>query len=306
MVGVAPEDSNRPLDPRLHDDFLFRTRPTSYRDAVTAETTNDSAGDLLDGSEPRDEALPLLVDAHGGRLFSLGLRFCGNREEAEDLVQETFLQAYRSWDQFEGRSRVATWLYTIASRICQRFHRRKSGEPEHLESLEELLPFGESRMGVVPHDDPIAAGIRAEGREQIEAAIAALPLDFRMPLVLKEIVGLSLAEIAATLGIRAATVKTRLHRARLRIRKALEDALPRKEVPPAIYSKQVCMDLLQAKQDTLDRGAPFEFPDRVVCERCSELFATMDLTQEICRDIAQGELPDTVRQELLARLRAEA
>ena len=259
----------------------------------------------LDGTEPADEALPLLVEAQGGRLFSLGLQFCGSREEAEDLVQETFLQAYRKWSQFQGRSSPATWLYTIASRICQRFHRRRSGEPDRLESLDELLPFGEARMAVVPERgrDPLAEGIRAEARRRTEVAIAGLPIAFRMPLVLKEIVGFSLAEIAQILGVKEATVKTRLHRARLRIRKALEGALPVEEVPPAAYSRQVCLDLLQAKQDALDRQVAFEFPNELVCERCSALFATLDLARDVCRDLARGQLPDGLRRELLAQLR---
>ena len=258
----------------------------------------------LDGSEPPEVALPLLVEAQGGRLYSLGLRFCGNREEAEDLVQETFLQAYRKWSQFQGRSSAATWLYTIASRACQRFHRKKSGEPDRLVSLEELLPFGESLMAVVPSDDegPLAERIREEGRIEIEEAIANLPVTFRMPLVLKEIVGFSLAEIAGILGIKEATVKTRVYRARLRIRKALEDVLPTREVPPLAYSKQVCLDLLQAKQETLDRGIEFDFPNHVVCERCAELFATMDLAQGVCQDIARGELPPKLREELLSKM----
>ncbi|MFT7540926.1 MAG: RNA polymerase sigma-70 factor (ECF subfamily) [Gammaproteobacteria bacterium] len=265
-------------------------------------------GTELDGSESREVALPLLVEAHGGRLYSLGLRFCGNAQEAEDLVQETFLQAFRHWDQFAGRSKVSTWLYTIASRVCQRFHRKKSGEPEHVDSLDELLPFGESRMAVVPdthgEDDPLGMSMREEGRAQLEQAIIELPLDFRMPLVLKEIAGFSLAEVAGVLDLKEATVKTRLHRARLRLRKALEEALPRAEVPATIYSSQVCLDLLQAKQETLDRGLAFEFPDQMVCERCSKLFETMDLTQELCHEIARGELPDVLRETLLAEFRS--
>lgn len=262
----------------------------------------------LDGSESPKEAMALLVEAQGGRLYALGLRFCGGRHEAEDMVQETFLQAYRNWSKFEGRSSAATWLYTIASRVCQRFHRKKSGEPERLESLEELLPFGEPLMAVIPSDDegPLAERIREEGREEIEAAIADLSPDFRMPLVLKEIVGFSLADVASIMGIKEATVKTRLHRARLRIRKALEGALPMREVPPPVYSKQVCLDLLQAKQDSLDQGVGFEFPDHMVCERCAELFATMDLAQDICEDIARGELPEGLRRQVLEHIESTA
>jgi len=244
------------------------------------------------------------VEAQGDRLYALGRRFCGNREEAEDLVQETFLQAYRKWEQFQGRSSAATWLYAIAMRLCRRSRRRRAGEPDHLESLEELLPFGEPRMAVVPDeaDGPLAQRIREEGRREIEQAIASLEITFRMPLVLKEIAGFPIARIAGILGIKEATVKTRVHRARLRIRKALEQALPTKDVPPPIYSRQVCLDLLRAKQETLDRDVPFAFPDEIVCERCAEVFATMDLAQGVCRDLARGELPDELREELLGRL----
>jgi RNA polymerase sigma-70 factor (ECF subfamily) len=261
----------------------------------------------LDGSEPRDVALPLLVEAYGGRLLSTARRLCGNAHEAEDLVQETFLQAYRNWHQFEGRAKASTWLFTIASRLCQRMHRRKSGEPRRTESLETLLPFGEDVIGVVPReDDALEAQIRREGRERVERAIAELPDDFRMPLVLKELVGLPVEEVATILEIKPATIKTRLHRARLRIRKALEESLPREQVPQAIFSRQICLDLLNAKQEALDSGTEFEFPDQVICERCAEVFATLDLSRDICREIARGEMPEGLRDSVLSTLAAEA
>lgn len=262
----------------------------------------------LDGSEPREVALPLLVEREGPRLYALARRFCGEPQEAEDVVQETFLQAFRKWHQFEGRSSAATWLYTIAARTCRQHRRRRAGEPDRVQSLDELLPFGEPEMGVVPRGDelggPLDEHVRAEGRRHVEQAILELDPSHRMPLVLKEIAGLSLAEVGAVLGIKEATVKTRLHRARLRLRKALESVLPRRAVPPPIYSRQVCLDLLNAKQESLDRGVDFEFPDRVVCERCAELFATLDLSGELCRDVARGALPDTVREQVLRALAA--
>ncbi len=247
----------------------------------------------------------MLVDAHGGRLHALGRRFCGSHHEAEDLVQETFLQAYRSWHQFQGRSSVMAWLYAIAARLCQRFHRKRSGEPERMESV-DLMPMTESEMAVVPReaDDPLMDGILREGRQRIETAIASLPLMFRMPLVLKEIVGLSVDEIAGILGLKSTTVRTRLHRARMRLRATLETALPRQEVPRPALSKQLCLDLLHAKQEALDRNVPFEFPGHIVCERCAEFFATLDLTRDICRDIAGGELPEGLRQQILEHLKS--
>lgn len=262
--------------------------------------------DELDGSEPPELALPLLVDAYGGRLHSLGLRFCGDREDARDLVQETFLAAFRSWRKFEGRSKPSTWLFTIAARVCRRMHRLRSGEPASKLSLDELVPLRDERIAALPADAPLSADQREEARRDVERAIASLPQAFRMPLVLKEVAGLSLAEIAAVLGLREATVKTRLHRARLRVRKALEDALPRRAVAPARYSREVCLDLLEAKQEALDKGLTFAFPAGVVCERCSELFATLDLAQGLCREVERGALPEDLRRELLERVRGGA
>ncbi len=254
---------------------------------------------------PRDEAIPVLLERHGGRLLALGTRFCGSAEEAEDLVQETLLQAYNSWDRFEGRSSPATWLYTIASRVCQRFHRKRSGEPEEVVSLDEELPFGASRAARVatPDPGPLEEGLRREGERRVGEAIAVLPLEFRMPLVLKEIVGFSVAEVAGMLGLKPATVKTRLHRARLRLRDALDEVLPRRELPPAAYSEQVCLDLLRAKQESLDRGTAFpETGDEVTCERCRAVFRSLDLASDLCAGLGRGELPPTLRRRLLDRL----
>ena len=90
---------------------------------------------------PREQAIPKLVDRHAGRLRVLGERLCGNTEEAEDLVQEIFVQAWRKWDQFDHRADPIVWLYTIARRACTRMHRKRVGEPARLESLHDLLPF---------------------------------------------------------------------------------------------------------------------------------------------------------------------
>ncbi len=253
---------------------------------------------------PPEQAIPRLVEIHGGRLYALGLRLCKNRQDAEDLVQETFLQAFRKWDQFGGRSSPVTWLYTIASRVCQRFHRRRAGEPKQMASLEELLPFGEPKMPALPSakDDTLVKQIRREGRERVGEAIASLPVTFRLPLVLKEIIGFSGAEVAQILGIKEATVKTRVHRARLRLRQALEAALPRKEGPRPAYSKQVCLDLLRAKQESLDRGGEFPRSREIICERCQAVFATMDLAQDLCREIGEGELPEDLRDLVFAQM----
>ena len=249
-------------------------------------------------------AVEALVDLHGDRLYGIAARLCGHAHEAEDLVQEVFLQAFRKWRQFEGRSKPLTWLYTIAARACQRMHRRRSGEPEHMASFEELLPFVDGDLPSVHTEDggPLAEGIRQEGIERVKAGILALPPEFRIPLVLKEVVGLSLAEIGAALDLKPATVKTRVHRARLRVRKELEGVMVLRDLPPTAYERQVCLDLLAAKQEALDHGAALG--QTIVCERCREVFASLDFAHDTCQALAEGaSLPGEVRERLLARIR---
>lgn len=250
-------------------------------------------------------ALQRLVDEYGGQLFHLAFRFCGSREEAEDLVQEVFLQAFRAWDTFRGEASEKTWLFKIAARACQRMHRRRAGEPGDIGSLDELLPFGEPMIAAIPseQEDAVQQQIRKEAGERVEREIASLPDDFRVPLLLKEIVGLSVPEIGQILGLEEATVRSRVHRARLKLRSAIDGVIPRSggvASPPA-YSEQTCLDLLNAKQDALDRGVPFD--SKVICDRCRSVFASLDLTQQVCSDLAGGALPTGLRERLQSRLR---
>ena len=168
-------------------------------------------------------------------------------------------------------------------------------------SLEETLPFAEGAMPCI--DDPLNEQIRREGIELVQGAILELPMDFRMPLVLKDIIGLPLSQIAAILDVKEATVKTRVHRARLKVRKGLEQVMVRRVLPPAAYERQVCLDLLEAKQDALDRGAPM--PENIVCDRCREVFASLDFGQELCARLGDGEIPGEVRDRLLLLIERE-
>ncbi|MBL8723361.1 MAG: RNA polymerase sigma factor [Planctomycetes bacterium] len=257
----------------------------------------------VDWNVPREVAVPRLLEQYGGRLHALGRQVCGNADAAQDLVQEIFVQAWRKWQQFDGRSDPLYWLFTIARRTCQRMHRKRRGEPRRMESLDELLPFGRPELAVVPRE---RLAHPEEQQEELGAAIAALPDEFRMPLILKEIVGFSIEEVAGILGLQANTVKTRVHRARLRLRKALVEGLPQQKLPPTPYSQQVCLDLLRAKQQALDLGAPMPNADAIVCERCQAVFASLDWTQEACKTLAQGPLPDALRARLAQQWHGEA
>ena len=136
--------------------------------------------------------------------------------------------------------------------------------------------------------------------ERMQAGIVALPVTFRLPFVLKEVVGLSVADVARVLGLKPATVKTRLHRARLRVRQELEKSMEAREVPAAAYERQVCLDLLAAKQEALDRGTDLAQP--VVCERCREVFASLDFAHDACRRLGDEAMPPDVKSRLLAAI----
>ncbi|MAY74166.1 MAG: hypothetical protein CMJ31_05450 [Phycisphaerae bacterium] len=248
------------------------------------------------------EAVEELARRHGGTIFGIASRLCGSREEAEDLTQEVFLQAYRRWETFDGRSNPTTWLYTIAARACQRLHQKRADEPDEIGSLDALLPFGDPLVATVPGADVDGLGeqVRREARERLQEAIAALPDEFRMPLILKEIVGLSVPEVGIVLGLETGTVKSRVHRARLRLRHAIEHALPKEAAPAPAYDRQTCLDLLAAKQEALDRGVPFD--QGVICERCRSVFDTLDLAGDFCRELGRTEPPAGLIERLRRKI----
>ena len=253
-----------------------------------AERADDSA---------RESALTEMVDRFGGKIYALGMRLCGNAGDAEDLVQETFLQAHRKWHQFRGDSKPSTWLYTIAARVCIRHRRLRSGEPRRMESFEDLLPAHEKGiMGIDPSTDPERWARNEELRHTLETAIARLPPAFRLPLTLKELMELSVDEVAAVLSLKPSTVKTRLHRARLFLARELRRKLPAASAPPPDHSRQMCLDLLKAKQDSLDRGVKFPVNPEELCSRCRSLFASLDLTTDVCMNLREGELPEALRE----------
>jgi RNA polymerase sigma-70 factor (ECF subfamily) len=230
------------------------------------------------------------------RLYRVALRMCRHREDAEDLVQDTLLQGFRRWDQFEGRANPSTWLYTIAARLCQRRRRRRSGEPARLESLSELLPSPDDPIpALASGKSPLDEHVRREAERAVGAALATLPPHFRLPLVLADIAELSTPDISRVLGLKEATVKTRIHRARLAVRRALLSRLPSKPAPPPGHDRQVCLDLLAAKQEALDRHMPFPFSGDELCERCRALFQTLDLGRDLCHTVATDELPESLR-----------
>ncbi len=156
------------------------------------------------------EALPELPMLHARALRLTG----GDEMRAADLVQETMLRAYRSWDQFENGTNAGAWLMTILRNAFISDFRRRRNAPTPVELDEEA---GSAVYERVSQTDPEGEFFDRIIDRQVVRAIDALPDAFRLPLVLSDLDGLSYGEVAETLHLPVGTVKSRLHRARQRL-----------------------------------------------------------------------------------------
>ena len=155
-------------------------------------------------------------------MYNLALRLMNDPHEAEEVLQETFVSAFRALGRFEGRSQLSTWLYRIAYNASM-MRLRKRRVPT--ESLDE--PRATEEGGLMPRElvdwtavpDQVVLG--KELRSALNTALMALPESLRSVFVLRDIEGLSTAETAATLGLTETNAKVRLHRARLALRERL-------------------------------------------------------------------------------------
>jgi len=260
-----------------------------------------------------DEArreIPRLFREFGPRTYALALRITGSPSEAEDVVQETFLQAYRRWETFEGRANAGTWLYAIATRAARRrFRKRKDGSTRRsrMKSFTDLSPMRDDGVVDLAIDRarPADAVMRNEAKEIVQAEILRLPEAYRVPLVLKDILELPAEECAQALGLKLETVKTRVNRARLALRARLSEGLRTRRAPAPEYDRRLCMDLLQAKLAAMDAGRGFPIGREVMCERCRLVFAELDLGQGACAELG-GKMPAEMRRRIERAIREAA
>lgn len=183
---------------------------------------------LLEASRVGDPAaVEELVRSYQGRVYSFAMRMCRNVEDAKDILQETFLGMLRSIKEFRGESRFSTWLYRIASNACLKKRRRGVFEPEPEQelSLDQLMPRPgpDGKKPEIPDwsEDAERALLRGELSEKMEAAIDRLPRESKIVLVLRDIEGFSAEETAEMLKLSVPAVKSRLHRARVFVRREL-------------------------------------------------------------------------------------
>jgi RNA polymerase sigma-70 factor, ECF subfamily len=161
-----------------------------------------------------------LVERHSRSVFRLAYRLTGNEQDAEDVVQETFLRAYKQLQHFESRASFGTWLYRIAANYSLDLIRSRKRHHDHRPPAEEENDALLSIPASTPGPDRMAYSVQVEGR--ISAAMAELSEQERTAFVLRHFEGFSIEEIAATLGLGASAAKHSIFRAVQKLRKALE------------------------------------------------------------------------------------
>jgi len=170
------------------------------------------------------EAMEKIVERYEKRIFTFGLKMCGHLQDAEDIVQETFLNAFRYLGRFREETKLKNWLFKIATRACIRKRRKKKSEPDYEISLESFVhEDGSDIKYEIPDwsDVPADNVLRAELKQMIDAAIQSLPHKYRLVFNLRDTEGFNTEETSEILGISVQSVKTRLHRARLFLREKI-------------------------------------------------------------------------------------
>jgi RNA polymerase sigma-70 factor (ECF subfamily) len=195
---------------------------------VTAPLAALSDDELVARARGRDmAAFEALVDRHEEKVYRLAMRFVRNETDAREVLQETFLAAWRNLEGFQGKAQFASWLYRVAVNAALMLLRSQKRHPQV--AVEDVTPeaLGEAAQDAGPglgldwSKRPDEQFQSDELRRQIQKAVDALPESQRSVFLLRDVDGLSTEETGELLGLSVPTVKTRLHRARLALREAI-------------------------------------------------------------------------------------
>ncbi|HTC64503.1 MAG TPA: sigma-70 family RNA polymerase sigma factor [Candidatus Saccharimonadales bacterium] len=280
----------------------------------------EQAVELIQRHDPKslDEALALLQNT----VFSFSMKVCGQRQDAEDTMQEVLLQSVRSLSKFESPRALMVWLYKVAKSRCLMSRRKSKFAPKEALSLEELMPARrelESLSGNFAAS-PETTLDRKESAKHLRDAVQKLPPEYRLILVLHDMEELSDADIGEITGLREGTIRVRLHRARLFVRKELSRqsatnnrqqtskhsvSVQPPEQPRLRRCKEMFAELSSYLDDKLDKSLCDELEKHMSgCEPCKAFLASLEKTIEQCRTLPKDD-PDPraaakLRQELLA------
>jgi RNA polymerase sigma-70 factor, ECF subfamily len=267
-----------------------------------------------------EQALALLQNT----VFSFSMRVCGQREDAEDTMQEVMAKSVTYLPKFDSPKALVVWLYRVAKNRCLMTRRRSKFAPQPDLSLEQLMPDRKEleRLGTDGTINPEAFAIRSQEAGLLREAIQRLPPQYRIVLVLRDMEGLTDEEVAEITGIRSGTVRVRLHRARLFVRKELMKRLkphssrgavasrafaneqPSNKQPRPARCKAMFAELSNYLDEQLDDSLCEELEKHLDgCEPCKAFLSSLEGTIAQCRS-APAECPGSekaaeIRKQLL-------
>jgi RNA polymerase sigma-70 factor (ECF subfamily) len=280
----------------------------------------EHAVQLIQSKDPKslEEALALLQNT----VFSFSMKVCGQRQDAEDTMQEVLLKSVPNLPKFDSPKALMVWLYKVAKTRCLMSRRKSKFAPREALSLEELIPDRRELEKLSSGSDgtPETALMRKENAKRLRQAVRKLPPEYRLILVLHDMEELSDADIAEITGLRAGTIRVRLHRARLFVRKEMANlniqnihrqttkypaATQALAQPRERRCREMFAELSSYLDDELDDSLCAELEKHMDgCEPCKAFLASLEKSVAQCRK-APNETPDPrlaamLRQELLA------
>ena len=203
-------------------------RDTERTHTLLAAPTTDQV--LLARLKSGDErALADLSDAYSSKIYQLAFRYLRNKEDAEEITQDVLFKVYRKVDAFRGDAQLSSWIYRITfnaamSRLRTARYQQAQAEDRRAAATEEDGAMSSRAADVADWSDLADERVlRSQLRQRVFRAILALPAIYRAPVMLRDIQGMSTEEASAVLKVKDQTLKSRLHRGRLILRKQLAD-----------------------------------------------------------------------------------
>jgi RNA polymerase sigma-70 factor (ECF subfamily) len=260
--------------------------------------------ELLEAVRAGDRrALERLLARHQASIYRFGARMCRDEEDAKDVLQETMFAAARGMPEFRGGSALSTWLYAIARSFCIKKRRTSKFAPDHVESLEahaeHVGQIADARRS--PEED--AAGRQLQAA--LDGAIADLEPMYREVLALRDIEGLSAAEVAEAMGLSVDAVKSRLHRARSAVRERIAPLLAPAGAPAPGPGCQDVIDLFSRRlEGEIDGTACAELEAHLEgCAGCRGRCESLRGTLALCKRAGAAPVPANVERSVREALR---
>lgn len=267
-----------------------------------------------------DGALERGVELLQGAVFAFSMRVCGQQQDAEDTMQEVLVKSLPYLSKFDNSRALATWLYKVAKNRCLMNRRKSTFAPKAELSLEQLMPTQEEfeRLDGLTSITPEGSAISGEQGQRLREAIRYLPPHYRIILVLRDMEGFTDEEVGEITGLRPGTIRVRLHRARLFVRREL--AKVNEEMKHGSVKRQHqnagslsgtgrCKKVFAGLSDYLD-GELDDFSCEEIethlngCEPCKKFLRSLESTIQRCQqspaDCPDREKAASLRKKLLA------